>query len=370
VRGVRTAATVARRTARGAFAFAPDRQARLRAWHTVAGPEEARGPLGHAFDTIAPDFEWGEASFERSERLYLTRAIEGALNAGSWSGDAIDLHMGGDLLDQLTSHNFVARDAMVPFVGVFSACATLGAGLGMAATALCAGGVERALVTASSHYYTAERQYRYPTELGVQRLPTNQRTATGAVAFVLEAPDGDGRNRDDAADRSAGSIRITRFTVGRVRELGVKDPNNMGAAEAPAAADTLVRHFAQPGVRPEDYDLVLTGDLASIGLPLARALCEEQGLDLGSRWQDAGALLYDRDQPVDAGGSGAACCGLVLAATALPALRAGEMGRVLFVATGSLHSKTTYQQGDVIPCVAHAVELEGPAAQPREEERA
>jgi stage V sporulation protein AD len=353
--------------------------------YAVAGPEEARGPLGSTFDETAPDYEWGETSFERAERKFLGRAVTGALARAALDTSAVDAHFGGDLLDQITSHNFVARDVGAPFVGVFSACATLGSALGVAALTVATGAARHALASVASHYYTAERQYRYPTELGVERLPTNQRTATGAAAFLLAAPDGpDGvgpsRRGDGAGDRhaAAGSdpdadtdagsdaVRVRRVTFGRVCELGVKDPNNMGAAEAPAAVDTLLRHL--DGGDGADYDLVLTGDLARIGLGLAKDLARTRGLDLGSRWQDAGVLLYDRDQPVDAGGSGAACCALVLAGHVLPALRSGRLGRCLVVATGALHSKTTYQQGEVIPAVAHAVELEGPAARPRRKE--
>lgn len=339
------------------------RPPRLVASYAVAGPEEAAGPLGQAFDECAPDYAWEEASFERSERKLLGRALAGALGRAGVAPEDVDLHVGGDLLDQITTHGFVASTTAMPFVGLFNACATLGGALGMASAALEAGIVGRALASVSSHYYTAERQYRYPAELGVQRTTTSQRTATGAAAFVLE---GAARGRPRSAGAETGekpgaAVRVTRFTVGRVRELGVKDPNNMGAAEAPAAADTLLRHFATDEVRPEDYDLILTGDLARVGLPLAQELCADAGLDLGERWQDAGCLLYDPDQSVDAGGSGAACCALVLAAKVLPELAAGRLGRVLFVATGALHSKTTYMQGDVIPAIAHAVELEGPA---------
>ena len=335
---------------------------RLVAAFTVAGPEETAGPLGQAFDEAAPDYGWQESSFERTERKLLSHAIAGVLRRSGLMPEDVDVHVGGDLLDQITTHGYVADAAGIPFVGLFNACATLASALGMGATALSAGTVGRVLATVSSHYYTAERQYRYPTELGMQRATTNQRTATGAAAFVLEA-DGESTGSvstdAQAGGQGGGTVRVTRFTPGRVRQLGVKDPNNMGAAEAPAAADTLLRHFAGDEVRPEDYDLILTGDLARVGLPLARDLCADAGLDLGERWQDAGCLLYDPDQSVDAGGSGAACCALVLAAHVLPALRSGRLRRVLFVATGSLHSKTTYLQGDVIPAIAHAVELEG-----------
>ncbi len=372
----------ARREGQGGLTFT--RAPYIVAAYSVAGPEEGRGPLGPRFDLLVPDYEWGESSFERSEQKFLRRALDGALRAAGLSAHDIDAHFGGDLLDEMTVHSLTVREDGIPFVGLFSACATCGSGLGLASSFIAGGGMRRTLVSVSSHYYTAERQFRFPTELGVQRKPTNQRTATGAVAFVLSgdsAWDGEGSNgapepgeigfgRLAAGGGAAGAsfARVTHFTAGRVRDLGVKDTNNLGAAEAPAAADTLLRHFAQTGRRAEDYDLVLTGDLAGVGLPLAQEICKDQGLDLGSRWQDAGIMLYGPGQDADAGGSGAACCALVLAAEVLPRLVRGEWGRVLFVATGSLHSKTSYEQGESIPVVAHAVELTGPSARPLGEE--
>lgn len=367
----------ARRQGHGSFSFT--HPPLIAAACAVAGPDEAKGPLGDRFDVRAPDYEWGETSFERSERKFLRGAMEGALGHAAVSAADVDVHLGGDLLDQLTSHSLSVAEGEIPFMGLFSACATCGSGIGLGATLLASGAADHVLVTVASHYYTAERQFRFPTELGVQRKPTSQRTATGAVGFVLSAQGVGEEGEDDAADGPAagretpfrsrafdgdGYVRITHFTPGRVRDLGVKDTSNLGAAEAPAAADTLLRHFAETGCRVEDYDLVMTGDLAGVGLPLAQEICRDQGLDLGSRWQDAGLMLYGPDQEADAGGSGAACCALVLAAEVLPRLASGAWGRVLFVATGSLHSKTTYEQGESIPCVAHAVELEGPGARP------
>lgn len=377
----------ARRQGHGSFAFTHPPY--IVAAYAVAGPEEAKGPLGQGFDVCVPDYEWGESSFERSERRFLKAAMDGALRTANLAQADVDVHLGGDLLDQVTSHGLTVRENDVPFLGIFSACATAGSGLGLGATLVASGACETTLVTVASHYYTAERQFRFPTELGVQRKPTNQRTATGAVGFVLsgaEQPDDTDEGWTDKtrtghddrvaerlrfaskavqnADRDRGYVRVTGFTPGRVRDLGVKDTNNLGAAEAPAAADTLLRHFETSQRRPEDYDLVLTGDLAAVGLPLAQEICRDQGLDLGSRWQDAGLMLYGAGQEADAGGSGAACCALVLAAEVLPRLASGHWGRVLFVATGSLHSKTTCEQGESIPCVAHAVELCGPAARP------
>jgi stage V sporulation protein AD len=329
--------------------------------YTVAGPDEAKGPLGGAFDEEVQDPIWGESSFERAERKFLTRAMEGALDRTGWAPGDVDVALGGDLLDQLVSHSFAVRERPWPFLGLFSACATCGEGLALGATLVAAGAVRRAMASVCSHYHTAERQFRYPTELGVQRLPTSQHTATGAVAFLLSREEVAYRG---AGARSGGPVRVSGVTVGRVRDLGVRDVNNMGGAEAAAAADTVLRHLRLHGSSPQDYDLVLSGDLGRVGLPLAQELCQRQGVDMASRWEDAGLLLYGDRKGVDSGGSGAACCALVLAAHALPRLAQGELGRVLLVATGSLHSKTSYQQGESIPVVAHAVELQGPSARP------
>ena len=312
---------------------------------TVVGPFEAQGPLGPLFDRVVQDDLCGEKSYERAELCLLRGAVELLLDRAEVSATDVDLLIGGDLLDQITTTNFAGRDLGVPLLGVYSACATTSESLLLGALAVTSKAASTVVCATASHHLSAERQYRFPLELAVQRAPTAQWTATGGAAFLL------GRNDE-------GLARIVAATVGTVQDYGLKDPNNMGAAMAPAAADTILRHFRARGQASRDYDLILTGDLARAGLPLLEELLGEEGERPAHRLQDAGVLLYDPSQDVHAGGSGAACSALVLASLVLPRLRRGELRRVLLVATGSLHSPRSYQQGETIPTVAHAVELE------------
>ncbi len=312
---------------------------------TVVGPFEAKGPLGHLFDRVVKDDLCGEKSYERAEQCLLRGAVELLLDRSGVGAADVDLMLAGDLLDQITTTNFAGRDLGVPLLGLYSACATTSESLLLAGLAVTAGAARQAIAATASHHNAAERQYRYPLELGVQRAPTAQWTATGGAAFLVR-PAGEGL------------ARMVSATVGTIQDYGLKDPNNMGAAMAPAAADTILRHFRARGQTSRDYDLILTGDLARAGSPLLEELLAEQREHPGERLQDAGMLLYAEEQDVHAGGSGAVCSALVLASLALPRLRRGEIRRALLVATGSLHSPRSYQQGESIPTVAHAVELE------------
>jgi stage V sporulation protein AD len=315
---------------------------------TVVGPFEAQGPLGPLFDRVAPDELVGEKSYERAERKLMRWALELLLDRQGVRAEDIDIMFAGDLLDQITTTNFAARDLGVPLLGVYSACATTSESLLLSALAVTSGQARLALAATASHHRAAERQYRYPLELAIQRAPTAQWTATGGAAFLVR-PAG------------TGPVRIVAATVGAVHDYGLKDPNNMGAAMAPAAADTILRHLRARSQTSRDYDLILTGDLARAGSPLLRELLLDEREQPGERLQDAGILLYDPSQDVHAGGSGAVCSALVLGALVLPQLRRREMRRVLLVATGSLHSPRSYQQGESIPTVAHALELEAMA---------
>jgi stage V sporulation protein AD len=315
---------------------------------TVCGRMEAEGPLAECFDVRVPDELWGEKTWERAEVKMFREAVRLALAKGSCTPEEVDFLVGGDLLDQLATANFAARSFPLAFLGLFSACATSGESLIVAALLLAARAAERVVAATASHNLTAERQYRYPVELGNQRRLTQQWTATGAAAFLV------------GGQVSGQAPAIRAATVGRVTDFGVKDVNNMGAAMAPAAADTIVRHLEATGDALEDYDLILTGDLGVVGSQLLGQLLAEHGLHLGAKHQDCGLLLYDRArQDVHAGGSGAACSALVLAGPFYRRLATGELRRLLFVPTGSLHSVTSFQQGESIPAIAHAVAIEG-----------
>lgn len=318
----------------------------------VVGPKEGQGPLGAYFDRVYPDTLLGEQSWERAECRMLVDAVRAAAGKAGLGPADIDLLFAGDLLNQTVTANFAARELDIPFLGIFNACSTLTEGLGLSAMVVDGGYADRVVTAVSSHHDTAERQYRFPTEFGAQKPLTSQWTVTGAAALLVARP--------ELAAGVAGP-RITHATFGRVVDMGVKDPFDMGSAMAPAAADTIRRHFEDTGRRPEDYDLVVTGDLAQVGLPIARDLLRRQGLDLADRLADCGLIFFGDDPQVHAGASGAACSGTVLAAYLLPRLREGRYRRILMVSTGALFSKTTYQQGESIPCIAHAVALEAGA---------
>lgn len=314
---------------------------------SIAGPTEGRGPLGPEFDEVMEGHLLGKRTWERAESAMVTRAFHRLSAKLRWELGDFDLLLAGDLLNQNVASSFAARDLDIPFCGLYNACATLGEALGLAAALCGAGYCRRVAVAVSSHHDGAERQYRFPTELGNQRPPSAQWTATGAAVVAVG-----GSGQGEAL------ARITHFTPGRVIDYGIQDPFNMGGAMAPAAADTVATHLRDLERRPDDYDAFYTGDLAAVGAPVCEALLAEQGVRL--RLHDCGRELYDPTrQDVHAGGSGAACSGLVFAARLLPALARGRYGRICLCTTGALHSPTTYQQGETIPSIAHAVAIEG-----------
>jgi stage V sporulation protein AD len=312
---------------------------------TVVGPLEGQGPLGPGFDRVWPDNLGQQASFEKAERELLVQSQRLALEKGGYGVEDVDLFMGGDLLDQLITTNFAGRTHGRPLVGLFSACATFTEGLALAAMTVAGGGPRRVLVSVASHHLAAERQFRYPVELGNQRPPTAAWTATAAGSAVV--------------GRGDGPVRVTAATLGAVVDLGQQDPNFMAAAMVPAALWTIRHHLEASGRRPHEYDRILTGDLGAVGRQLLVAYAaQEAGLDLEPVLDDCGLLLYDRArQDVHNGASGAGCAAAVFGAAVFPRL-SRDWRRVLLVATGALYSPTSYQQGESIPGIAHAVELE------------
>jgi stage V sporulation protein AD len=310
----------------------------------VVGPKEGEGPLSSYFDAVISDEMYGQNTAEKAERRFLQHACDQALNTARLSTADIDLYLAGDLLNQLITATFTARRLSVPYVGIYNACATLTAGLALSAMLVDGDYADRILTGVSSHYQTAERQFRYPVELNIQRKKTNQRTVTGAGAAVVA--------------REGIGPRITHATLGRVVDYDLKDANDMGAAMAPAAADTFLRHLEDTDRTVVDYDLVLTGDLANNGKPLFNALLKEAGISLENKHQDAGALIYSPQQQVQAGGSGAACSAAVFYGYVLKEMADTRWRRVLLIATGSLHSPLSCLQGESIPCIAHAVAVE------------
>lgn len=312
----------------------------------VVGPEEGAGPLSGDFDVIHSDLFVGEKTWEKAERKLLEEAAHLAMHKAEIHSTEVDLFIGGDLLNQIVSATFTARTLDIPYLGIFGACSNSMESLALAALTVSSRYADRVIAATSSHNCTAERQFRYPTEYGSQKPPTAQYTVTGAGAALVSG-------------RGEGP-RITSATIGRIVDMGIKDPFNMGAAMAPAAVDTIAAHLRERGVSPGYYDMIVTGDLASVGVAIARELFAHQGVPIEeTTFDDCGLLMFDRNkQPVFAGGSGCGCSATVTYGHLLKRLERGEMKRMLIVATGSLLSPLTYQQGETIPCIAHAVAIE------------
>ncbi len=316
----------------------------ITSWASLVGPKEGEGPWGADFDIVFPDYLWGEASWEKAETKMLRDAISKALSKqGLQNGDA-ELMLAGDLLNQIISSSYAAREINIPFLGLYGACSTMSESLLLGSIMIDGGFFERVVAATSSHHYTAERQFRSPIEQGVQRVPSSQWTATAAGAVVLQA--------------SGAGPRVTCATVGRVVDMGQTDAANMGGAMAPAAVDTIVTHFRDTGRMPDYYDLIVTGDLGAVGAALARELFIKEGLLPSPNYSDCGVLLYDGLQGVDSGGSGCGCAGCMFTGPLLRKIKGGEINRLLLVATGALMSPISTFQGESIPGIAHAVAIE------------
>lgn len=311
---------------------------------TVVGPKEGQGPLGPYFHRVCADSLLGEASWERAERALLKNAFQLALDSAGLQPKDIDVLLAGDLLNQIISANYTARDLGIPFLGLYGACSTMVESMALGAMLIDGGFAGRVLQGASSHYNTAERQFRVPAEYGSQRALTAQWTVTGAGATVLSA-------------KGMGP-RITHATIGKVVDLGVKDASDMGSAMAPAVADTIINHLADTGRKPDDYDLIISGDLASIGKALVQQLVSKAGYEISEIYTDCGCIIYDPTQDVHAGGSGCGCSAVVMGSYLLQEMARGKFCRVLAIGSGALLSPVATLQGESIPGIGHAIVLE------------
>jgi stage V sporulation protein AD len=316
---------------------------------TIAGPKECAGVVGKFVDKALSDDTFGEDTYEKAECKMLTFAVRKAIENGGYTEKDIDLLISGDLLNQIISASFTARDFDFPFLGVYSACATMAESMALAATLVDGGYIRRAVAATGSHFSSAERQYRYPLELGNTRPPQAQWTVTGAGAFLVGALEG---------SKEGSAICITGATFGRVVDYGITDVNNMGAAMAPAAADTILTHLQDTGREADDYDLIITGDLGALGSRLLKDLLWEKGVDIEKNHVDCGEIVYNVVEDEFQGGSGAGCSAVVLGSYLYEKLRRGEIARVLFAATGALLSTISSGQGESIPCICHAVSIE------------
>lgn len=311
---------------------------------SIAGPKECTGVIGGYVDLALSDDMYGESTFEKAECKMLSYAIDTAIANAKLKREQIDVLFSGDLLNQIISASFAARDFDVPFLGLYSACSTMSECLMLAAAMVNAGYVNTAVAATGSHFASAERQYRYPLEQGTTRPPQSQWTVTGAGGCVVS-------NRGEG-------VKIVNATMGKVVDFGVTDVNNMGAAMAPAASETLIQHFRDTGTSPEDYDMILTGDLGALGSRILKDLTWEKGYDISENHVDCGEIIYNIIEDEFQGGSGAGCSAVVFNSYVFTKMKAGLYRRVLFAATGALLSTVSSGQGESIPCISHAVQLE------------
>ncbi len=314
--------------------------------YSVVGKKEGEGAFKNYFDHILKDDRFGEKSYEGSEKRLLEFAITNAIDRSKKSFDEIDLLIAGDLMNQITSSSFSARALNLPFLGLYSACSTMTEGLAVGACLTDSNCINTCAVATASHFSTVEKQFRFPLELGNQRPPVAQWTVTGAGCSVL--------SNTQTTNYLA---RVERVTFGKVVDFGVKDVNNMGAAMAPSAQFSIVSHFEDTKTTPDDYDLILTGDLGKLGSEILRDLMEHAGYKLGANYADCGQMIYSNDQRTFMGGSGAGCSASVFNSYMIKKLAKQELKKVLFVATGALLSPTSSQQGNSVPGIAHAVYL-------------
>lgn len=313
---------------------------------TVGGPMEARGPLAEDFDSLHGDLWLGQESYEKAEKKLLEEACEIAIKKAGLLKQDIQFFLCGDLLNQIISSGFAARTLAVPFLGLYGACSTSMESLALGALIVDSQSGNNVICGAVSHNASVEKQYRYPTEYGSQKPPTAQWTVTGAGVALLGSG-GEGP-------------RVTSATIGRVIDMGLTDPFNMGGAMAPAAVDTITAHFRDLQISPRDYDLIATGDLGRVGHGIAADLFKKHRLDIPEKlFTDCGLLIYGENQPeVLAGGSGCGCSATVAYGHILNRMKKGELRKVLIAATGALLSPLSYQQKESIPCIAYAVSIE------------
>ena len=312
--------------------------------YSIVGPKEGQGCFGEYFDYVMKDDLFDEKTYELAERKMFEQAVTGAIEKAGLTNADINLMLAGDLLNQIISSSYTARDFSIPYLGMFGACSTMAETLAIGATLINGGHFNNVVCATGSHFSTAERQFRFPLELGNQRVPTSQWTVTAAGASVLSL-EGEGPE-------------ITMATFGKVVDFGIVDVNNMGAAMAPSAASVIHTHFEDTGRKPSDYDLIVTGDLGKLGAEILVDLLEDKGIKLGINYSDCGHSYFTRNQDTMCGASGCGVSASVLNSYIYKKMKKGEYKRVLFVPTGALMSTTASQQGESIPGVSHAIVIE------------
>lgn len=310
----------------------------------IVGQKEGQGPLAQDFDDVLTDDQWGEKTWEKAESKLQRETAMLALNKARLTTDDMNYILAGDLLNQCVGAHYGLRDLKIPFFGIYGACSTMTESISIASMLVGGGFADYGLCVTSSHFCSAEKQYRYPLEYGGQRTPSAQWTVTGSGAAII-AKNGEGP-------------KITHITTGKIVDKGISDPNNMGAAMAPAAIDTLCQHFTDTGFTPKDYDLILTGDLGVVGSEILCDLMQKEGYNIDKRHNDCGKMIFDIEkQDVHAGGSGCGCCGSVFCGHIMKELKKGTYNKILVMATGALMNPSMVQQGETIPAIAHAVTI-------------
>ena len=311
---------------------------------SIVGPKEAQGPLAEYFDQTLEDEFWGEKTWEKAESKIIKETVNTVISKSGVPSEQIDLMIAGDLLNQCISSSFGLREANIPFLGVFGACSTF-------VESMCIGSIcvesfaKNVLCATSSHFFSAEKQFRFPLELGNQRTPTAQWTVTGSGAAIIT--------------QSGMGPYITHITPGKIIDMGIKDANNMGAAMAPAFCETLITHFLDTGRSPNYYDAIISGDLGHVGKEIAIDIAKARGYNIKPNYNDCGVLIFDKEkQDTHSGGSGCGCCGSVFSGYFFKQLKAKKLKKVLLIATGALMNSTSSQQGESIPGIAHAISIE------------
>ena len=331
---------------RGRQSFVLPHPVTITHWASVAGKKEAQGPLGHCFDMTDEDTYFGQKTWEQGEKRMQQLAVQILLKKAAMRPSEVGAVFSGDLLNQCIGSSFSLRNTGIPHLGLYGACSTMAESLLMASMCVGGGFSDKVIAMTSSHFASSERQYRFPLGYGGQRTPTAQWTVTGSGAAMV-CRDGNGPKIDCA-------------TMGTVTDLGIKDANNMGAAMAPAALETIKAHFRDLKRTPQDFDLIVTGDLGQVGKEALLALARKEGLPLGGKLVDCGCMVFDPEkQDVHAGGSGCGCSAVTLCSDLLGKLNTGKLKRILFCGTGALLSPTSTQQGLAIPGVCHAVSITG-----------
>ncbi len=330
---------------KGAQSFIINSNVRILSAATVGGPLEAKGPFADDIDILHDDIWLNQDSFEKADRVMMEEAALKAIEKAGIQKEEIGMFIAGDLLNQIISSSFAARTVGTPYFGIYGACSSSMGSMALASLIMEGNDIPYMLVGTSSHNASAEKQFRYPTEYGAQKPPTAQWTVTGAGACVLA--------------KNVQGPKVSSITVGKIVDMGVSDPFNMGSAMAPAAADTIMAHFRDMGIGPKHYDIIATGDLGRVGHQICKDILKDKGMDMPDDiFTDCGILIYGDNSKVQAGGSGCACSAIVTYGHLLNRMNRGEIKKIFIVATGALHSPLSYQQKESIPGIAHGVAIE------------